>query len=84
MFPLPWLPIATGTGSEPEATTSVRSATGRGTQSGPFIAARSTTGDDPVLLADLLGHASLDTLRIYTQPTDADREAALATLTADG
>jgi len=31
-------------------------------------------GADPVLVADLLGHAGLDTLRTYTQPADADRE----------
>jgi hypothetical protein len=37
----------------------------------------------PVLLADLLGHADLGTPRIYTQPTDTDREAALARLTGD-
>jgi len=30
-------------------------------------------GADPVLVADLLGHAGLDTLRTYTQPDDADR-----------
>lgn len=41
-------------------------------------------GADPVLVADLLGHASLDTVRVYTQPTDADREEALTILTTDG
>jgi len=40
-------------------------------------------GADPVLVADLLGHASLDTLRTYTQPDDADRERALNLLTTD-
>lgn len=40
-------------------------------------------GVDPVLVADLLGHAGLDTLRVYTQPDDADRERALALLTTD-
>lgn len=40
-------------------------------------------GADPVLVADLLGHASLDTVRTYTQPDDADRERALGLLTAD-
>ncbi|MDN5749322.1 MAG: tyrosine-type recombinase/integrase [Pseudonocardia sp.] len=40
-------------------------------------------GVDPVLVADLLGHAGLDTLRVYTQPDDADREHALALLTTD-
>jgi hypothetical protein len=36
-----------------------------------------------VLVADLMGHAGLDTLRVYTQPTDEDRERALAILTTD-
>lgn len=40
-------------------------------------------GVDPVLVADLLGHAGLDTLRVYTQPDDSDRERALALLTTD-
>ena len=40
-------------------------------------------GADPVLVADLLGHAGLDTLRTYTQPDDADRERALNLLTTD-
>ena len=40
-------------------------------------------GADPVLVADLLGHTSLDTVRAYTQPDDADRERALNLLTAD-
>ncbi len=40
-------------------------------------------GADPVLVADLLGHASLGTLRLYTQPDDADRERALNLLTTD-
>jgi integrase/recombinase XerC len=40
-------------------------------------------GADPVLVADLLGHAALGTLKIYSQPNDADRERALALLTTD-
>lgn len=40
-------------------------------------------GADPVLVADLLGHADLGTLKIYTQPNDAGRERALALLTTD-
>ncbi len=40
-------------------------------------------GTDPVLVADLLGHAGLGSLAIYTQPTDDDRQRALAILTAD-
>lgn len=41
-------------------------------------------GTDPVLVADLLGHASLDTVALYSRPTDHDREQALAHLTTDG
>lgn len=41
-------------------------------------------GVDVVLVADLLGHTSTDTLRIYTAPTDADRTHALSLLTTDG
>lgn len=40
-------------------------------------------GAEPVLVADLLGHASLDTVRAYAQPDDADRERALGLLTTD-
>lgn len=40
-------------------------------------------GTDPVLVADLLGHASLDTVALYSRPTDHDREQALAHLTTD-
>jgi site-specific recombinase XerD len=40
-------------------------------------------GADPVLVADLLGHSDLGTLKIYTQPNDEYRERALALLTTD-
>jgi len=40
-------------------------------------------GVDPVLVADLLGHADIGTLAVYSQPDDGDRERALATLTTD-
>lgn len=40
-------------------------------------------GADPVLVADLFGHADLGTLKIYTQPNDTDRERAVALLTTD-
>jgi len=43
----------------------------------------SCAGADPVLVADLLGHAGLDTRRTYTQPDEADRERALKLLTTD-
>jgi site-specific recombinase XerD len=40
-------------------------------------------GADAVLVVDLLGYSGLGTLKIYTQPNDADRERALALLTTD-
>ena len=40
-------------------------------------------GADPVLVADLLGHSDLGTLKLYTQPNDVNRERALALLTTD-
>jgi site-specific recombinase XerD len=36
------------------------------------------TGIDIVAVAELLGHASLDSTRIYTLPTDDDLDAAVA------
>lgn len=40
-------------------------------------------GVDLVTAAEIGGHARLDTLRIYTQPTDDDKLAALDHLTVD-
>ena len=40
-------------------------------------------GIDLVIVADLMGHSRLETTRIYTQPTDADRAAALGLLLTD-
>ncbi|MFI7106029.1 tyrosine-type recombinase/integrase [Nonomuraea sp. NPDC050227] len=40
-------------------------------------------GTDPVLVADLLGHGSLDTTRRYGLPTEADKAAALNALISD-
>jgi len=40
-------------------------------------------GTDLVLVADLLGHARLDTVRIYTRPNAEDRAKALALLPTD-
>jgi integrase/recombinase XerC len=39
---------------------------------------------DLVTVAELLGHARLDTVRIYTLPTDGDRAAAVGQLLTDG
>lgn len=40
-------------------------------------------GVDPVTVAELMGHARLETIRLYTRPTSADRERALAALLTD-
>ncbi|MEU4286332.1 tyrosine-type recombinase/integrase [Nocardiopsis dassonvillei] len=38
---------------------------------------------DVVLVAELMGHADLNTTRRYTLPTDADKTRALNALTTD-
>jgi integrase/recombinase XerC len=40
-------------------------------------------GKDPILVAELLGHGSLDTTRRYALPTEADKQAALDALITD-
>jgi len=40
-------------------------------------------GTDLVTAAELLGHASLDSTRIYTLPTEDDLDDAIARLTVD-
>jgi integrase/recombinase XerC len=40
-------------------------------------------GANLVLVADLLGHSDVGTLKVYSQPNDVDRERALALLTTD-
>lgn len=40
-------------------------------------------GTDLVTVAELLGHASLDSTRVYTLPTEDDLDAAVARLTVD-
>jgi integrase len=42
------------------------------------------SGIDLVTVAELMRHARLDTTRIYTLPTRADRERALKALVTDG
>lgn len=38
---------------------------------------------DVILVAELMGHADLNTTRRYTLPTDADKARALEALTTD-
>ena len=40
-------------------------------------------GHDLVLVAELLGHARLDTVRAYSLPTDTDRQNAINGLLTD-
>lgn len=40
-------------------------------------------GAGPVLVAELMGHARLETTRVYTRPTPEDRVRALAPLPVD-
>ncbi|MBE1588318.1 tyrosine-type recombinase/integrase [Nonomuraea angiospora] len=40
-------------------------------------------GKDPILVAELLGHGSLDTTRRYVLPAEADKAAALDTVVTD-
>lgn len=42
------------------------------------------SGVDLVTVAELMGHASLETTRLYTRPSDADMQRAVDLLTADG
>jgi len=42
-----------------------------------------TKGVDPLPLPALAGHARLETLRRYSQPTEADKQNALRHLTVD-
>ena len=40
-------------------------------------------GHDVVLVAELMGHARLETTRRYTKPSEADRQNAIDTLPTD-
>jgi integrase len=40
-------------------------------------------GEDLVIVAEIAGHARLETLRVYSQPTDDDKHNALRHLTVD-
>ncbi|MDF5756242.1 tyrosine-type recombinase/integrase [Spongiactinospora sp. TRM90649] len=48
-----------------------------------FAARLIRDGNDPILVAELLGHGSLDTTRRYVQSTEADREALLDALVTE-
>lgn len=41
-------------------------------------------GVDLVTMAELMGHASLETTRLYTRPNAADMQRAVDLLTVDG
>jgi site-specific recombinase XerC len=49
----------------------------------PFVTALIRGGEDLVTVAELAGHSRLDTLRVYSQPTDDDKLNALRHLTID-
>ena len=42
------------------------------------------SGVDIVTVAELMGHASLETTRLYTRPSAADMQRAVDLLTVDG
>jgi integrase len=48
-----------------------------------FIGRSLIRSTDIVPVAELMGHSDLETTRLYTLPTDADVEAAVARLPAD-
>jgi integrase/recombinase XerC len=41
------------------------------------------SGADVVIVAELMGHASLETTRLYARPTDDDMRRAVSLLTSD-
>jgi site-specific recombinase XerD len=50
---------------------------------GTLLVTSTRAGTDLVTVAELLGHASLDSTRIYTLPTKDDLDDAIARLTID-
>ncbi len=67
--------IATAAGLEEATTAHI----GRHT----FVTQLIRGGEDLVTVAELAGHSRLDTLRVYSQPTDEDKHHALRHLTID-
>ena len=51
-------------------------------QPAPVCFAIPTVGD-LITVAELAGHARLETLKVYSQPTDEDKHSALRHLTVD-
>ena len=48
-----------------------------------FLAQLIRGGENLVLAAEIAGHARLDTLRVYSQPTEADKQNAVRHLPVD-
>ncbi|MFI6458638.1 tyrosine recombinase XerC [Streptosporangium amethystogenes] len=48
-----------------------------------FVTELIRSGEDLVTVAEVAGHSRLDTLRIYSQPTETDKHNALRHLTVD-
>jgi integrase len=69
--------------SSPKTRTWWTSAAGRPSRRTPYGTSLIRTNADIVLVAELMGHNDLETTRLYTLPTDADVEAAVARLPAD-
>ncbi len=51
---------------------------------GTLLSTSSRSGVDLVTVAELMGHASLETTRLYTRPTAADMQRAVDLLSVDG
>jgi integrase len=48
-----------------------------------FVTRSIRGGEDLVTVAELAGHARLETLKVYSHPTDEDKQSALRHLTVD-
>ena len=47
------------------------------------VIARARAGEDIVTVAELMGHASIETTRLYSRPGEEDMEKAVARLVFD-